>query len=93
MPGRRTEDAIEIARNTGMDLLVAGAVKDTNYFRNEIRPKMDGSKIKYLGEVARTGETSSSYQCYFNWVITGGHPAMRGTATSDGGDRRPCRLV
>jgi hypothetical protein len=52
MPRRRTEDAIEIARNAGMDLPVAGAVKDTNYFGNEIRPKMDGSKIKYLGEVA-----------------------------------------
>jgi glycosyltransferase involved in cell wall biosynthesis len=27
-------------------------VKDTNYFRNEIRPQMDASELKYLGEVA-----------------------------------------
>jgi hypothetical protein len=47
--GAELKTLLRLPEIAGMDFLVAGAVKDTNYFRNEIRPKMDGSKIKVFG--------------------------------------------
>jgi len=45
--------AIEVARHTGMRLMIAGNVDsvDERYFREEILPRVDGDRIKYLGEV------------------------------------------
>jgi len=45
--------AIDVARNTGNRLLIAGNVSDTTdnytYFKNEIEPQIDGINIQYLG--------------------------------------------
>jgi glycosyltransferase involved in cell wall biosynthesis len=44
--------AIEVAKKTGMRLLIAGNVDtvDEKYFREEVLPKVDGDQIKYVGE-------------------------------------------
>jgi glycosyltransferase involved in cell wall biosynthesis len=45
--------AIEVAKKTGMRLIIAGNVDtlDEQYFRKEIIPKINGDQIKYVGEV------------------------------------------
>ena len=45
--------AIEVARCTGMRLLIAGNVDsvDERYFREEVLPQVDGDQIKFVGEV------------------------------------------
>lgn len=42
--------AIEIAKKTGMKMLMAGDIKDLKYFES-IKHLIDGEQIKYLGEV------------------------------------------
>ncbi len=42
--------AIEIAKRTGMKMLMAGDIKNQSYFE-EIKPLIDGEQIIYLGEV------------------------------------------
>ncbi|MEN6624128.1 MAG: glycosyltransferase family 4 protein, partial [Smithella sp.] len=44
--------AIEVAKRTGMKLIIAGNVDhvDVQYFKKEIVPNIDGDQIKYVGE-------------------------------------------
>lgn len=56
--GRVCEDkgfhlAIEVARRTGLRLLMAGVVQDwyRDYYEQRIAPHVDGERIVYLGEV------------------------------------------
>ncbi len=53
-PGRIHPDkgvhlAIEVARRSGRRLLIAGIVRDESYFRNQVKPHLDGCQICYLG--------------------------------------------
>jgi glycosyltransferase involved in cell wall biosynthesis len=46
--------AIHIARNAGMPLVLAGvpqSAKEEKYFEQEIRPLIDGEKVRYIGAV------------------------------------------
>ena len=42
--------AIEIAKKSGMKMIMAGDIRDQSYFEN-IKPLIDGKHISYLGEV------------------------------------------
>ena len=42
--------AIEIAKKTGMKMIMAGDIRSESYF-NEIKPLIDGEQIIYVGEV------------------------------------------
>jgi glycosyltransferase involved in cell wall biosynthesis len=42
--------AIEIAKRTGMRMVMAGDIRSESYF-NEIKPSIDGDQITYIGEV------------------------------------------
>ena len=44
-------EAIEVARKTGMRLLIAGIVQDHAYFKEQIEPHIDGSNVVYMGAV------------------------------------------
>jgi len=44
-------DAIEVARKTGKRLVIAGIVQDEAYFRQQVEPHIDGSKVEYMGSV------------------------------------------
>ena len=52
-PEKGTHHAIEVARKLGKKLLIAGKVDqvDRVYFEKEIKPKIDGKQIQFLGEV------------------------------------------
>jgi glycosyltransferase involved in cell wall biosynthesis len=47
------EFAIEIARKTGHELIIAAKIapEDEQYFTQKIKPLIDGKQIKYIGEV------------------------------------------
>jgi glycosyltransferase involved in cell wall biosynthesis len=51
-----TREAIEVARKTGLNLLLAGKIDKVKpeyyeYYKKEVEPFIDGKQIKYLGEV------------------------------------------
>jgi glycosyltransferase involved in cell wall biosynthesis len=50
-PGKGVLEAIDVARRTGMRLLLAAAQND--YYREIISPRVDGRQIVYVGEVNR----------------------------------------
>jgi glycosyltransferase involved in cell wall biosynthesis len=49
-PDKGVHLAIETARRSGRQLLIAGIVQDTNYFRDEIQPHLS-DQIEYVGPV------------------------------------------
>ncbi len=44
-----TFEAIEIARQSGKRLIIAGIIQDNEYFREKIEPLLDGEQITYIG--------------------------------------------
>jgi len=44
-------EAIEVARRTGMRLVIAGIVQDEAYFQEQVEPHIDGSTVEYIGSV------------------------------------------
>ncbi|HWZ14418.1 MAG TPA: glycosyltransferase family 4 protein [Mucilaginibacter sp.] len=47
-PDKGTAEAIEIAKNSGHKLLIAGLVQDANYFKEKVEPQLN-EQIEYLG--------------------------------------------
>ncbi len=45
------KEAIEIARHTGMPLILAGIIQDEAYYEQEVKPFLDNKKITYIGSV------------------------------------------
>ncbi len=50
-PDKGTREGIEVARRTGLPLLIAGIVQDAAYFESAVRPHLDGGRIRYVGSV------------------------------------------
>jgi glycosyltransferase involved in cell wall biosynthesis len=50
-PDKGASEAVQIARQTGQPLILAGIVQDADYFRTEIEPFVDGQRIRYVGSV------------------------------------------
>jgi len=50
-PEKGTREAIEIAKNSGYPLKIAGLIQDTSYFETQIKPLIDQTNIEYLGNV------------------------------------------
>jgi glycosyltransferase involved in cell wall biosynthesis len=52
-PEKRPDRAIEIARASGIPLKIAAKVDrvDETYFREKIRPMLDGGLVEYIGEI------------------------------------------
>ncbi|MGN6508345.1 MAG: glycosyltransferase family 4 protein [Chitinophaga sp.] len=48
-PHKGTRDAIDIARQTGHPLIIAGIVQDEAYFREKVEPLIDGEQVRYVG--------------------------------------------
>lgn len=46
-----TREAIQIARQCGRPLLIAGLIQDEAYYQKEVAPLLDGKKIRYIGNV------------------------------------------
>lgn len=56
-PDKGTAEAIEVARATGIPLVIAGIIQDQGYFDREVAPHIDGRDVRYLGSVG-PGERS-----------------------------------
>ncbi|NDY72877.1 mannose-6-phosphate isomerase [Desulfobacter hydrogenophilus] len=50
-PDKGTAECIEVARRTGMDLVIAGIIQDKGYFDKKVKPHLDNSRIIYVGSV------------------------------------------
>src|SRR5262249_7917505 len=52
LPGKGVVEAVQLARRTGMRLLIAGPKNNQDgYFRSEVAPLVDGRDVAYLGPV------------------------------------------
>jgi glycosyltransferase involved in cell wall biosynthesis len=54
-PDKGVHLAIEVARLSGLPLLIAGIIQDRTYFREQVEPHLD-SKIHYIGPVDVAGK-------------------------------------
>lgn len=50
-PDKGTREAIEIAAQSGVRLLIAGIIQDKQYFFDEIAPKLDNKNVAFLGSI------------------------------------------
>ena len=50
-PDKGTHLAIEVAKKSGKDLIIAGIIQDQNYFDTLIKPYVNDSSIQYIGPV------------------------------------------
>jgi glycosyltransferase involved in cell wall biosynthesis len=50
-PDKGAREAIEVARQTGHKLILAGIVQDADYFRTAVEPCLDGDQFQYVGSV------------------------------------------
>ena len=57
-PDKGVHLAIEVARLSGMRLIIAGIVQDEVYFREQVQPHVDGQNILYIGPVGVTGKNN-----------------------------------
>lgn len=48
-PDKGTAEAIRIAKEFRMRLIIAGIVQDRSYFQREVEPYLDGDTIQYVG--------------------------------------------
>src|SRR6202162_2085012 len=55
-PDKGVHLAIEVARLSGMRLIIAGIIQDKAYFREQIRPHLDDQNIRYIGPVDVRGK-------------------------------------
>ncbi|HUW01425.1 MAG TPA: glycosyltransferase family 4 protein [Acidimicrobiales bacterium] len=51
-PDKGTATAIEVARQAGRRLVIAGIVQDERYFREEVEPYIDGDRVRFVGPVS-----------------------------------------
>jgi glycosyltransferase involved in cell wall biosynthesis len=55
-PDKGVHLAVEVARLSGMRLIIAGIVQDEAYFREQIKPHLDEQNILYIGPVDVKGK-------------------------------------
>jgi glycosyltransferase involved in cell wall biosynthesis len=55
-PDKGVHLAIEVARLSGMRLIIAGIIQDDVYFREQVQPHLDDQNILYIGPVGVTGK-------------------------------------
>ena len=52
-PDKGTAQAIEVATRAGLPLTIAGIVQDAEYFERFVKPRVDGTWVRYVGPVRR----------------------------------------
>jgi len=55
-PDKGVHLAIEVARRSGLPLLIAGIIQDETYFREQVEPHLDDRQIRYVGPVDVAGK-------------------------------------
>ena len=54
-PDKGTATAIEVAKQAGIPLVIAGIIQDHEYFETAVEPHVDGNRVTYLGPVGPRG--------------------------------------
>lgn len=54
-PEKGTSEAIEVARQCGKKLIIAGLIQDEAYFNNHVLPAIDGKQVVYAGNCGPEG--------------------------------------
>jgi len=57
-PDKGVRLAIETARRSGRQLVIAGIVQDEGYFRREVEPHINGASVSYVGPVDVAGKNA-----------------------------------
>ncbi len=57
-PDKGVVAAIEVAEATGIPLRIAGIIQDEAYFEREVRPRLDGDRVQFVGTVAAEERSS-----------------------------------
>jgi glycosyltransferase involved in cell wall biosynthesis len=52
-PHKGTKEAIQVAKEAGLPLVIAGIIQDREYFEQEVKPHIDGKNVRFLGPVGR----------------------------------------
>ena len=55
-PDKGVHLAIEVARLSGRRLVIAGIIQDEVYYREKLKPHIDGQQISYIGPVGDSGK-------------------------------------
>lgn len=55
-PDKGVHLAVEVARRADLPLIIAGIIQDQAYFREQVAPHLDGTKIRYIGPVDVPGK-------------------------------------
>ena len=55
-PDKGVHLAIEVARLSGLPLVIAGLIQDETYFREAVAPHLDGGQVRYVGSVGVEGK-------------------------------------
>jgi glycosyltransferase involved in cell wall biosynthesis len=55
-PDKGVHLAIEVARLSGLPLLIAGIIQDKTYFREQVEPHLDNRQIRYIGSLDVPGK-------------------------------------
>ncbi|MPY86288.1 MAG: glycosyltransferase [Luteitalea sp.] len=55
-PDKGVHLAIEVARLSGLPLLIAGIIQDETYFREQVKPHLDDRTVRYVGPVDVPGK-------------------------------------
>jgi glycosyltransferase involved in cell wall biosynthesis len=50
-PDKGAVEAIEVAARAGLPLTIAGIVQDQRYFDEQVAPKVDGDRVRFIGPV------------------------------------------
>ena len=50
-PDKGAADAVDLARQSGRRLVMAGIVQDEAYWRDEVEPHVDGDRVQFVGSV------------------------------------------
>src|SRR5207302_10729123 len=50
-PDKGAAEAIEVAERAGMPLMIAGIVQDQGYFDEQVAPRIDGDRVRFIGAV------------------------------------------
>ncbi len=55
-PDKGVHLAIAVAQASGRKLVIAGIIQDEAYFNEQVKPHLDGEKIRYIGSVDNAGK-------------------------------------
>src|SRR5690349_10666626 len=63
-PDKGVHLAIEVARLSGRRLVIAGIIQDSAYFEEQVKPHLDGEKIRFIGPVDVAGKNELFSRAY-----------------------------